>query len=212
MISKILNTIIEVLFNFTGDLGVAIVLITLIVKLILSPLDIQSKVTLYKNNKLREEFESIKKKYKNNKDKMEEEQKKYEKESLKNIKGCLGTLIQIPVVTSLYFTVTNINMEATTLIVPWVINIKEYDNYFFVPLIYILISLAPTMISHLSYFKDKVNNKIDKKTIIPIIIINLLISIKAPVALGIYFITSSLVNFIQELGFRLYIKNKKTIY
>ena len=212
MISKILNTIIEVLFNFTGDLGVAIVLITLIVKLILSPLDIQSKVTLYKNNKLREEFESIKKKYKNNKDKMEEEQKKYEKESLKNIKGCLGTLVQIPVVTSLYFTVTNINMEATTLIVPWVINIKEYDNYFFIPLIYILISLAPTMISHLSYFKDKVNNKIDKKTIIPIIIINLLISIKAPVALGIYFITSSLVNFIQELGFRLYIKNKKTIY
>ncbi|WP_034850036.1 membrane protein insertase YidC [Clostridium hydrogeniformans] len=212
MISKILNTIIEVLFNFTGDLGVAIVLITLIVKLILSPLDIQSKVILYKNNKLREEFESIKEKYKNNKDKMEEEQKKYEKESLKNIKGCLGTLIQIPVVTSLYFTVTNINMEATTLIVPWVINIKEYDNYFFVPLIYILISLAPTMISHFSYFKDKVNNKIDKKTIIPIIIINLLISIKAPVALGIYFITSSLVNFIQELGFRLYIKNKKTIY
>ena len=212
MISKILNTIIEVLFNFTGDLGVAIVLITLIVKLILYPLDIQSKVKLYKNNKLREEFESIKKKYKNNKDKMEEEQKKYEKESLKNIKGCLGTLVQIPVVTSLYFTVTNINMEATTLIVPWVINIKEYDNYFFIPLIYILISLAPTMISHLSYFKDKVNNKIDKKTIIPIIIINLLISIKAPVALGIYFITSSLVNFIQELGFRLYIKNKKTIY
>lgn len=47
-ISSILQDLLSILFSFTGDLGVAIVVVTLIVKLILMPLSMKQKLSMRK--------------------------------------------------------------------------------------------------------------------------------------------------------------------
>ncbi|HBG7165888.1 hypothetical protein F1247_014515 [Clostridioides difficile] len=42
-ISSILQGLLSILFNFTGDFGISIVLITLIVKLVLMPLSLKQR-------------------------------------------------------------------------------------------------------------------------------------------------------------------------
>ena len=87
-------------------------------------------------------------------------------------------------------------------------SIKLPDNNFIIPMIYTLISLAPSLLSYFKIFKPLENTKVSKKSFIPMAIFSLMITIKAPIALGIYFITSSLFTLIEEISFRLYMRKK----
>ncbi|NMC77411.1 MAG: hypothetical protein GYA60_08995, partial [Candidatus Methanofastidiosa archaeon] len=53
--------------------------------------------------------------------------------------------------------------------------------------------------------------KITKGNIIIMAVFGLFIAKAAPIAVGIYLITTSLFNFIEELAFRLYMRKVKTV-
>ena len=62
--------IIGALINFVGDVGIGIVLFTVILKLLTLPLDIYSRASTKKNNLklelMKDDLEKLKKQYKNN--------------------------------------------------------------------------------------------------------------------------------------------------
>ena len=84
---------------------------------------------------------------------------------------------------------------------------RELDNKFVVPLIYTLITIAPSIISYLRIFGSN-EESASIKTVLPMMILGLIVTIKAPVALGIYFITSGIFNLIEilDLGYIVKIK------
>lgn len=207
IITNILKTILDFAFGLTGDWGIAIILLTLIVRLIMSPISIKQKINMKKQQEVSKKIEAIKIKYKNNKNKLDEELKKVYEGNAKTMVGGLITLLQLPMLSGLYMTVGKLPVEAITVLVPWVISIKTYDSNFIIPIVYTLISLAPMSLSYLKVF-NKGEEKPKFKIMIPMIIFNLIITIKAPIALGIYLITSSVVSLIEEIGFRIYSRNK----
>lgn len=67
IIINIFKTIIEFAFEITGDWGIAIVLLTITVKLLMLPFSIKQRIAMKKQIVFSKEIEAVKKKYKNNK-------------------------------------------------------------------------------------------------------------------------------------------------
>ena len=93
----------EFFFGLVGNFGVAILLLTVAVKLVMFPLANKSYESLSKMRKLQPMMEDIKKKFK---DDPQAQQKEimglYQKEKINPLAGCLPILVQIPVFYALY--------------------------------------------------------------------------------------------------------------
>ena len=101
--AKILSYIINPIYNFVENYGIAVILFTVIMKIILLPLGIKQQKTTVKTKQIRPELEKIQAKYKNDKNKLNEETMKlYQKYGINPMGGCLPLLIQLPILLGLY--------------------------------------------------------------------------------------------------------------
>lgn len=97
--------------NFFGDLvgnfGVAILLLTLVIKAILFPLASKAYVSMAQMKKLQPEIEKLRKRYSGDDEKMKLQQEMmalYKKEKMNPLAGCWPILIQMPIFYALYKT------------------------------------------------------------------------------------------------------------
>ena len=89
--------------NISGNFGVSIILLTLLIKLIFFPLANKSYVAMQKMKELQPQLLRIKETYKNDKVKLNQEMMAlYKREKVNPAAGCLPILIQIPVFFALY--------------------------------------------------------------------------------------------------------------
>ena len=109
------------IFNFFGNIlgyllwffyiivrnyGVAIILFTIILKLIMFPFSIKQQKSMAAQGKLAAKQKELQKKYGDNKVKYNEElQNLYQKEGINPASGCLTTLIPFPIMLGLYYAV-----------------------------------------------------------------------------------------------------------
>lgn len=203
IISEGLKLLFNYVLNFTGDYGVSIIVITIIVKLGLLPLSIKQKKAMIKQQKFSADIVKLEEKYKNNSDKLKSEREKLYKENIKNFKGCLGIFVQMPIIAALYMLVLRMP-EVSTIVVPWVYSIKLSDSYYIIPIIYALSSVSPMLLNYFKFFKIDNSNNLSKTSFIPMIVFSLILTIKTPIAIGIYFIASSIFSFLEELIFKFY--------
>lgn len=66
IISNLLNLALNYFFNITGDLGIAIIILTILVKIFLIPISFKQKLNMFSQQKFSKGLEEIKEKYKNN--------------------------------------------------------------------------------------------------------------------------------------------------
>lgn len=87
-----------------GDVGFAVIILTIFVKLILFPLSKKAVRTQIKMRELQEPLDNIKEKYKNNKEEMGRAMLDiYKKNKINPFSGIVLILIQIPVILALYW-------------------------------------------------------------------------------------------------------------
>ncbi len=206
--NTILNMLLKYSFDISGDWGIAIILLTLLIRIIILPISIRQKVSLVQQQNLSRKIEELKVKYKNNKEKLDKELHKCYEENAKNMIGCFTSLLQLPIIGSLYSVIIRMPVESGTVIIPWVSNIKMPDSYFIVSIIYTLVSLSPNLLSYIKCLNNVNQIKTAKLNMLSISIISILITIRTPIAIGIYLITSSFFSLFEEIGYRLYMKSK----
>lgn len=97
------------------------------------------------------------------------------------------------------------NSSASVLIL-WISSLNMWDNLFIIPCIYTLIMLAPNFISMIPYFRITSKVVFNKQMLIFTVIMGFLLTARTPVAIGLYFITSSIYSMIEDLCFRIYVK------
>lgn len=211
IIFNILNNLLNSIFNFTGDWGLAIVLLTVGVRIVLLPMSFKQRKSMQQQQKLAIKMQQFKEKYKDNKDKLDEEIKKQSVESAKSMLGCLVTLIQLPILMTLWSVINKMPGNVGTYLIPWVTSIKMPDSYFIVPLIYMFVSLTPNLLSYVTFLKIEGQATVNKYNIIIMSAVSLFVAKAAPIAVGIYLITTSIFNFLEELVFRIYMRIYKTV-
>ena len=102
-IIDILRAILEFFAQLTGDYGVAIILLTITVRILLLPLTIKQTKSMQEMKRIQPKLKELQEKYKNNKEKLQEEIMKFYKEHKINpLAGCLPLILQLPIMFALF--------------------------------------------------------------------------------------------------------------
>ena len=103
---SILGYLLWFLYNIFHNYGVAIIFFTIIIKAVLFPFTIKQQRSMASQTKLNAKQRELQKKYGNNKQKYNEElMKLYEKEGVNPSSGCLMTLLPLPIMLGIYYSV-----------------------------------------------------------------------------------------------------------
>ncbi|MBV8792451.1 MAG: membrane protein insertase YidC [Pseudolabrys sp.] len=102
-ITKPLFTLIDYLYKYFGNFGVAILVVTVIIKLIFFPLANKSYASMAKMKAVQPQMTKLREIYANDKQRQQQElMELYRKEKINPLAGCLPIVIQIPVFFALY--------------------------------------------------------------------------------------------------------------
>ena len=98
--------VLNLLYNLLNNYGLAIILFTILIKIILLPISIKQQRTMKKSAKLQEQMKSIQFKYKNDPEKMNQEiMSLYKSENMSPMSGCLSSIIQLILFLSIFYLV-----------------------------------------------------------------------------------------------------------
>ena len=105
-IMTVLGWILTFLYGIINNYGVAIILFTILIKLILFPIDLKQKKSMAKTQKIQPLLHEVQKKYANDKEKLNQETMKlYKKYGISPASGCLPMLIQLPIIFALFYVI-----------------------------------------------------------------------------------------------------------
>ena len=116
------NALIAITGFFGGSLGLGIVGLTLLVKIVLSPLSYQATVSQVEQKKILPFVNEIKKKYPDQKEQAEKLSALYKEHKMHPLSGCLLLLLQLPVLLAIFY----VFMDGAV--------VNPADLYSFVPL------------------------------------------------------------------------------
>ncbi len=95
--------LLRVLYELTMSYGWALVLFTVVIKLVLLPFQIKSKKSMMRMSRFQPMIKEIQTRYKNNQVKMNEEmQRLYAEEGINPMSGCLWSFLPFPILIALY--------------------------------------------------------------------------------------------------------------
>lgn len=203
-----------------GNWGIAIILLTVIVRLALFPLGRKQARAAKKMQDLQPMMMELKEKYKDEKEKLTQETfALYRQYGVNPLGGCLPALVQLPVLIGLWQTL-NSSVELRHSSFLWIDNLAAPDQLFKFPFHLPLIgswlgpyfNLLPIIVVVLMLIQTKLfappattpEAEQQQKMMKFMMIFMAFIFYKVPAGLGIYFITSSL----WQIGERLMLPNK----
>ena len=107
LITTPLGYIISFIYDLVQNYGFAIIIFTLIVKIIMLPLVIKQQKSTVQMQKIQPEMQALQKKYANDQQRLSQETMKlYKKYNISPAGGCLPLLIQLPIIFGLYQVIT----------------------------------------------------------------------------------------------------------
>ena len=95
-----------------ADLGIAVIILTIIVKLVIFPLNVKAIKTQVKLKLLEPELDALKKRYPDKQEQAKQTMLFYQKNNINPFGGILPVLIQLPIVLSLYSMFRNSGLPA----------------------------------------------------------------------------------------------------
>lgn len=136
-VAKPLFWVLKFIHNLVGNWGLAIIGLTLCVKLLFFKLSATSYKSMAKMRKLAPKMAEMKERYGDDRQKFSQEMMKmYKTEKVNPFGGCLPLLIQMPVFLALYYVL----MESVELrhspFFGWILDLSVKDPYFVLPIIY----------------------------------------------------------------------------
>ena len=116
--------------------AIAIVLLTVLIKLLMLPLTQKSYVQMQKMQLLKPEMETLQKKYKNDKAKLQQEtMNMYKRQGVNPLGGCLPMVFQMPVYIALYRCIYSAVDLYQAPLFGWIADMTQPDPYFILPVL-----------------------------------------------------------------------------
>ena len=104
--ANIFGYILNYIYNFIGNYGWAIIIFSILVKILMSPISIKQQKTVKKTAKIQQKMKEIQLKYKGNQEKLNEATiELYKSENMSPFSGCLSAIVQIVLLFSVFYLV-----------------------------------------------------------------------------------------------------------
>jgi len=136
LIAKPLFLILDWLYEFTGNFGVAIILLTALIKIVFIPLTHKSYVSMRAMQLLHPQMQALQKKYKHDKMRLNQElMALYKTNRVNPLGGCLPMVLQIPFFIALFnILYTTIELRQAPFIL-WIHDLSEKDPSYVLPIL-----------------------------------------------------------------------------
>lgn len=133
-LSKLTLNILNFFYKLIHNYGIAIILLTLLVKLILYPLTLKSYKSMRAMHKLQPYIQELQKKYKSDPKRMQKEMMLLYKEHKVNpVSGCFPMMLQMPALIALFTTLRSaIELRGAPFIL-WIKDLSEPDSFLRLP-------------------------------------------------------------------------------
>lgn len=136
LLAKPLLHVLLYFYGFLKNYGLAIILLTVIIKLIFWPLTHKSYASMKAMQKLQPEMQKLREKFKNDKERLNRElMELYKKHSVNPLGGCLPMLVQIPVFFALYKVLLDSIALRQAPFMLWLTDLSAKDPYYITPLL-----------------------------------------------------------------------------
>jgi YidC/Oxa1 family membrane protein insertase len=137
--------------NIVSNYGIVIILLTIIVRLILTPLTITQTRSMARMQKIQPQLKELQKKYKDDKQKLQQETMAFYKQNNVNpLAGCLPLILQMPVFFALFQALRNPTEKVTDVVKDfdflW-LNLNERDPYYILVILMVATMFLSTKLS-----------------------------------------------------------------
>lgn len=190
-----LNALYSLLENFgVGSYGLAIILLTIIIKMILYPLTKKQIQSMKAMQEIAPKMKKLQEKHKDNPQLLQQKMiQLYQDAGVNPMAGCLPMLIQMPILMAMYYTFFSFDYGGGAPSFLWVPNLSEIDPTYIMP----LFAAGTTFLMQKISTVEK-----NQQTKIMMIFFPLFmgfISINLPAGLVLYWTTQNVVQIVQQL-------------
>ncbi len=201
VIAKPLVKVLKFFNTFTGNYGVAIILLTLVIKIVFWPLSHKSYKSMEKMKKIQPMMKELKEKYKDDRQKMNQElMQLYKTYKVNPAGGCLPMLLQIPVFIGLFEGLMgSVALRHSPFIthfpftdIVWLADLASKDPLYITP---VLMGLSMFLQQKLS---PTASDPTQAKVMMFMPIFLTFIFLNFPAGLVVYFITNNLLSIAQQ--------------
>lgn len=188
------------LYGIIPNYGVAILLLTLIVRLLMYPLQHKSMKSMKRMQELQPYIKKLQEKYKDDKEKLNKEMMQFMKTHKMNpMGGCLPMLLQLPVFIALYKVLNNAVELYRSPFVFWIKDLSLKDPYYVLPVL-----MGGMMFLQQKLMPNPTMDSAQSKMMMFMPIMFTFLMISLPSGLTLYIMFSTLLGVIQQ-----YFTNKK---
>ncbi len=199
ILAQIFEIIINWIYSFTGDYGIAIVIITIAIRTCMIPFNIRQRKQMKQQKEIAKEIESIKAAYGKNKEKLNSELQKVYQKNPTGMGNCILPFIQLPIMYGLYNAIRMITLAgATTIVLPWVTSILVRDHMLILPIATVVIQILPQTYPYLRFFKDLELQKAPLPTVLILLLANSLFVFAIPSGIGLYYFVSGVFTALEQ--------------
>ena len=197
-IENLLHFVMELLYSITnalgfGSYGLAIILLTVIIKMLLYPLTAKQIKSMKAMQTLQPKLKKLQEKYKDNPQLMQQKLTSLYKESGVNpLAGCLPLLIQMPILMGMYYALFNFDYGGAEPSFLWLPSLSQTDPTYVLP---ILSALTTFLQQKMTMTESNPQTK-TLMIIMPLFIG--WISLNFPAGLVLYWVTMNIVQIVQQ--------------
>ncbi|WP_033773764.1 membrane protein insertase YidC [Helicobacter pylori] len=200
--------LLDYLYQFVGNWGWTIILLTIIVRIILYPLSYKGMVSMQKLKELAPKMKELQEKYKGEPQKLQAHMMQlYKKHGANPLGGCLPLILQIPVFFAIYRVLYNaVELKSSEWIL-WIHDLSIMDPYFILPLL-----MGASMYWHQSVTPNTMTDPMQAKIfkLLPLLFTIFLITF--PAGLVLYWTTNNILSVLQQLIINKVLENKKRVH
>lgn len=197
-LSNIVQQVLTIFYNFTNMLGfpnygLAIILMTVAIKIILYPITAKQISSMKKMSELQPKMKELQEKFKHDKQRLNQEMADlYRREGANPLSGCLPLLIQMPILISIFYGIRDYSYIGT----PewfWIKDLAQADPTYILP----VVSALSTYVQSKQTITDP-NNPQNKIMLYFMPLFIGYISLQFPAGLVLYWIITNLMQIAQQ--------------
>lgn len=193
IIVKPLFYVLTFFYEYVGNYGWAIIILTVLIKLIFWPMTDKSYKSMKAMQKLQPEMQKLKDKYKNDRDRMNLEIMNLYKENRVNpMSGCLPLIIQMPIFFALYQTLMIMIELRHAPFMLWITDLAAKDPYYITPIV-----MGATMVLQQKLTPSQLD-PIQQKMMMIMPVVFTFICLNMPSGLVVYWLVNNVLSIAQQ--------------
>ena len=187
--------LLRMIYGYVGNYGVAIIILTTIVRLVLFPLTFKGMKSMKRMQQLTPRMKKLQEKYKNNKEKLNKEMMAlYRKNRVNPLGGCLPMLLQLPVFFALYSALSSSVELRHAPFIFWISDLSQPDG----------LGITPILMGASMYIQQKMTpqtammDSTQAKVMQMLPFIFTIFTFTFPSGLTLYWVTSNILSIAQQ--------------